>query len=177
MFKLPTEKGLYAPVGGWIPHAYYLVEMSVTANNPTFRCLLYTGFIGVCGEPEGYSGFITHAGSDGDSGIHLGKVYYMKPLHLMCKQVDLRLEYVAATAWPIKVKPFVVVPAWERRKQEDRYWKMHYAGDDEKMCVWPDDTYCLMEDLEEYLNPPCAMSDDYEVIHVDDKRAKALIGE
>jgi hypothetical protein len=51
------------------------------------------------------------------------------------------------------------------------------AGDDELVCVWPDDTYCLMEDLEEYLSSPCAMSDDYEVHHIDSNRAKALIGE
>jgi len=54
---------------------------------------------------------------------------------------------------------------------------MFMPPDDEKLCVWPDGTYCPMEDLEEYLNPPCAMSDDYKVIHIDSKEARALIGE
>ena len=55
--------------------------------------------------------------------------------------------------------------------------KANDAGDDEIVCVWPDYTWCLREDLESYLSPPCAMSDDYKEFHIDDKRVRALIGE
>ena len=35
---------------------------------------------------------------------------------------------------------------------------------DEYIAVWADDTWCMLEDLEEYLS---FMSDDYYMLHID----------
>jgi len=43
----------------------------------------------------------------------------------------------------------------------------------EDLCLWPDGTYCLYEDLEDYLT---MMSDDFEIIDMDDPRAMAAQG-
>lgn len=32
------------------------------------------------------------------------------------------------------------------------------------LCLWPDGTYCSLDEVEEMLMPPCAMSDDFEII-------------
>lgn len=40
----------------------------------------------------------------------------------------------------------------------------------EDLCLWPDGTHCFVEDLEDYLNPPCTMSDDFEIIPIDTPR-------
>lgn len=54
---------------------------------------------------------------------------------------------------------------------------MNKFQDDGLICVWPDGTWCLYDELEEYLNPPCAMSDDYKEVCIDSEEAKAAIGE
>jgi hypothetical protein len=66
-------------------------------------------------------------------------------------------------------------------------WKSHCAaeidgigpgyGDDEVVCIWPCGTWCLREDVEEYMRSPCAMSDDYKEVHIDSNEAKQAIGE
>lgn len=37
----------------------------------------------------------------------------------------------------------------------------------EDFIVWPDGTWCFRDELEEFLSPPCAHSDDYTVLHFD----------
>ncbi len=34
----------------------------------------------------------------------------------------------------------------------------------ESVAVWPDGEWCFTSDLEEYMAPPCAKSDDFEVM-------------
>ncbi|VTU31843.1 hypothetical protein H4CHR_02890 [Variovorax sp. PBS-H4] len=41
----------------------------------------------------------------------------------------------------------------------------------EDICLWPDDTWCYFEDLEEYL----WMSDDFEVIPCDSTRWNEIV--
>ena len=36
----------------------------------------------------------------------------------------------------------------------------------DKVAVWCDGTWCEEEDLEEFLSPPCAKSDDYDLLEV-----------
>ena len=45
---------------------------------------------------------------------------------------------------------------------------------DDMLVVWPDDSWCYFEDLEEFLQ---FHSDDYEIIDINSTRAKALLGE
>ena len=47
---------------------------------------------------------------------------------------------------------------------------MTFKYNPEDLVVWPDGTYCMGEDLEEMLRPPCAMSDDYVVIPLADPK-------
>ena len=47
-------------------------------------------------------------------------------------------------------------------------------------ALWPDSTYCDVEDLEEYLSAPCALSDDYEIVEelpweLEEKSAKTFV--
>jgi hypothetical protein len=111
-FMPPKERGIFAPVGGWIEHSYYVVELSVTRNNPVWQCLLYTGFLGTYGEPGGYSGFITHGGSDGDSAIDYDRVHYLKPLFHLTKQENFKITPVSPVHLEIdnKVVRVPVVP-------------------------------------------------------------------
>lgn len=43
------------PVGGWEPHSYYVVELSVGKDNPIFSGVLYTGFLDDSGELKRHS--------------------------------------------------------------------------------------------------------------------------
>ena len=39
-------------------------------------------------------------------------------------------------------------------------------GERDLWAWWPDDFMCPLPEVEEYLNPPCARSDDYQVIEI-----------
>lgn len=43
------------PKGGWEPHSYYVVELSVGKYNPIFSGILYTGFLDDSGELKRHS--------------------------------------------------------------------------------------------------------------------------
>ena len=45
----------------------------------------------------------------------------------------------------------------------------------DNIAVWPDGTWCYGEDLEDYLNPPCAMSDDFEELVWDTPKYQAFM--
>lgn len=38
--------------------------------------------------------------------------------------------------------------------------------DNISICVWPDDVWCFVEDVDEYLQSPAAKSDDYAIKEV-----------
>lgn len=36
----------------------------------------------------------------------------------------------------------------------------------DRWALWPDDFMCPLDEVGEYLRPPCARSDDYQVVYV-----------
>lgn len=117
--------GLYAPIGGWKPHAYYLVELKVISNNPTWRTLLYTGFIDSTGIPAAYGGFIQHA--QGEPDISFLKIYYLKPLHLLARDIECELQAMPTNK--VEVEPFTMPSRARRDRKISEYWKKHYKGE------------------------------------------------
>ena len=73
------EAGIQTPPGGWEPSTYYVVQMSMSTNNPLFLAILYTGFLSEKGNPAGYSTLFP-VSTPKDNHIEFGQVHYLKPL-------------------------------------------------------------------------------------------------
>ncbi len=58
----PEARGVHPPEGGWKPHTWYEVVVSLRPGNPPFAALAYTGFLDGSGQPGNYSGIIASNG-------------------------------------------------------------------------------------------------------------------
>lgn len=66
--------------GGWEPHTFYAVLVSVSPNNPIWGAILYTGFLnGPDGGPGGYAS-VWNGGTD-ESTTPFHRLHYLKILH------------------------------------------------------------------------------------------------
>lgn len=70
-----NEAGIQEPKGGWKANTWYLVEMSMNANNPVFFGMFFSGFLNK-GKPAGYHGAFPIYTPD--HAINLREIYYLK---------------------------------------------------------------------------------------------------
>lgn len=77
--KLPAEKKIHEPEGGWAPSSWYVVEVAYTASNPIHRTLFYSGFL-TDGKPGAYNQLI-HPSYDDEN--KASDAYYLKPVRCL----------------------------------------------------------------------------------------------
>jgi hypothetical protein len=86
-------KGIFPPEGGWRPHTWYLVDVSVKYGNPVHRALMYTGFLnGKDGQPGGYHGIFSANVAPIDHG-DVGTIYsyrYIKAIKVIVTEEEVR---------------------------------------------------------------------------------------
>lgn len=58
---LPKEKAIVPPPGGWKEHTVYVVRVSWSPHNPTYRALFHVGFLPEPGRFGGYCQVWNHS--------------------------------------------------------------------------------------------------------------------
>ncbi len=81
--RQPKTQTIIPPRGGWKEHTWYLVDVSYSKNNPIHRDLLYTGFLGQQGQPQGYHALYAQGDCNG-----IQEVSYLKALKVVCCAKD-----------------------------------------------------------------------------------------
>lgn len=101
----PKDKaGVQRPPGDWEEDAWYVVEMSFSANNPIHIGIMHCSFLDDKGKPDGYS-FAVPANAAGDKS-EISDVYYLKPLIKLLSEKDYEVfEYDEYPDGPEVIKP------------------------------------------------------------------------
>lgn len=71
------RRGVIAPSEGWAAQTYYIVDVSMSAGNPVFRAILYSGFLSDGVNPGAYASLFW--GGD-DSTASFSSAYYLRAL-------------------------------------------------------------------------------------------------
>ncbi len=80
---MKKKQTIIPPRCGWKEHTWYLVDVAYNGGNPVHRDLLYTGFLGSDGTPQGYHALY----AQGDC-TPIGRVYYLKAIKIVCSRKD-----------------------------------------------------------------------------------------
>lgn len=76
-----TNQIIYPPIDGWRNKTYYVVEISMSLNNPIHQDIFYSGFINHESMPAAYNALM-------NANVSIESVQYLKVIRVIDKSID-----------------------------------------------------------------------------------------